>query len=174
MVRGHRLRESDGESPASSDAGGKSGLHRAGCWITSRRGDPTASATESRPPRFERGGVRVKRWCKRPPAPLATGAARQTPSGARPNRGAIAWLALLPGRLLEPAGNRRPRGMTAGRLRPAHRTRLTGWLHPPSHRARESKRARSLPVSVYATAVGGLAGGGFSVTSVRQNSAPII
>ena len=30
-----------------------------------------------------RGAVRVKRWCKRPPARRATGAARQTPPGAR-------------------------------------------------------------------------------------------
>ena len=29
---------------------GKSGLHRAGCWVTPRRGDPTESATESKPP----------------------------------------------------------------------------------------------------------------------------
>ena len=40
-------------------AGGKSGLHRAGCWLTARRGDPTESATESKPPAF--GRVRVKR-----------------------------------------------------------------------------------------------------------------
>ncbi len=26
---------------------GKSGLHRAGCWLTARRGDPTESATET-------------------------------------------------------------------------------------------------------------------------------
>ena len=29
---------------------GKSGLHRAGCWLTASRGDPQESATESRPP----------------------------------------------------------------------------------------------------------------------------
>src|SRR6201999_1202393 len=29
--------------------------------------------------------VRVKRWCKRPPATRATGSARQTPPGARSN-----------------------------------------------------------------------------------------
>src|SRR5581483_9133405 len=27
--------------------GGKSGLQRAGCWVTPRRGDPTESATET-------------------------------------------------------------------------------------------------------------------------------
>ena len=35
---------------AGSNAGGKSGHHRAGCWITSRRGNATDSATESKPP----------------------------------------------------------------------------------------------------------------------------
>ena len=29
---------------------GKSGLHRAGCWVTPRRRKPTESATENRPP----------------------------------------------------------------------------------------------------------------------------
>ena len=39
----------------------KSGLRRAGCWLTARRGDPTASATENIPPRScMQGGVRVK------------------------------------------------------------------------------------------------------------------
>ena len=33
-----------------------------------------------------RAQARVKRWCKRPPASRATGAARQTPPGARPSR----------------------------------------------------------------------------------------
>jgi len=32
------------------DRGGKSELHRAGCWLTARRGDPTESATETIPP----------------------------------------------------------------------------------------------------------------------------
>lgn len=30
--------------------GGKSGLRRAGCWITSSGGDPKESATENKPP----------------------------------------------------------------------------------------------------------------------------
>lgn len=59
------------------------------------------------------GMVRVKGWCKRPPAVLATRQARYTPSGARPNRKVFeAGPAELSGRLLEAAGNRRPRGMT--------------------------------------------------------------
>ncbi len=57
---------------------------------------------------------------------------RQTPSGARPNRGAMTWPASLPGRLLEAVGNHGPRGMTvAGRK---HRTEpglQTGFANPP-------------------------------------------
>ncbi len=34
---------------------------------------------------LSRGEVRVKRWSKSPPAPRATGTARQTPPGARPD-----------------------------------------------------------------------------------------
>jgi hypothetical protein len=42
-------------------AGGKSGLHRAGCWVTPRGGDPTESATETRPPWYVHGkGERVR------------------------------------------------------------------------------------------------------------------
>jgi len=36
--------------PAPSDAGGKSALHRAGCWVTPSGGDPRESAAETRPP----------------------------------------------------------------------------------------------------------------------------
>lgn len=50
----------------------------------------------------------------------------------------MAWLALLPGRLLERRGNTAPRGMTARRLRlrslPFDKTRLIGEL-PLSRRA---------------------------------------
>jgi len=38
--------------------GGKSELHRAGCWVMPRRGDPTESATETYRPASS--GVRVK------------------------------------------------------------------------------------------------------------------
>ena len=52
------------------------------------------SATESRPPRLRPGkGERVR---QERTAGLATGAARQTPPGARPNRGGIwAWFRLV-------------------------------------------------------------------------------
>ena len=43
---------------------GKSGLHRAGCQITSGGGDSKESATEIIPPDFQ---VRVKWQCKRLP-----------------------------------------------------------------------------------------------------------
>jgi len=61
---------------------GKSGLHRAAWWVTPTRGNPRDSATESRPPaasvnpRFTEVRVRVKRWCKRPPALQVTAEAR--------------------------------------------------------------------------------------------------
>src|SRR5690625_3059482 len=51
---------------------GTSGLRRAQWWVTPTRGDPRESATENKPPHCV---VRVKRWCKRPPAFQATEAA---------------------------------------------------------------------------------------------------
>jgi F-type H+-transporting ATPase subunit beta len=51
---------------------GTSGLHRARWWVTPTRGNPRDSATESKPP----ARVRVKRWCKRPPADRVTCLAR--------------------------------------------------------------------------------------------------
>jgi len=67
---------------------GKSEHHRAGCRPTAGRGDPQESATEKRPPngvlRDARGKgetVRQERTARR-----VTGAARQTPPGARANR----------------------------------------------------------------------------------------
>ena len=63
---------------------GRSGLPRAGRWATPTRSDPRDSATENRPPEAVLE-VRVKRWCKRPPAIRVTGPARQTPPGARSN-----------------------------------------------------------------------------------------
>jgi len=55
---------------------GTSGLHRARWWLTATRGDPRDSATENRPPSVLGPRVRVKRWCKRPPALPVTAAAR--------------------------------------------------------------------------------------------------
>jgi len=72
---------------------GKSGLRRAGCWLTASRGDPQESATENRPPMASRlrvAQVRVKRCGKSAPASGATRVARQTPLGARPSRGRAA------------------------------------------------------------------------------------
>ena len=58
---------------------GKSGLHRAGCLVTPRRGNPTESGTEKTPPMILRGlwprsiQARVK-WCgKSAPAPWRHG-----------------------------------------------------------------------------------------------------
>src|SRR5579884_217319 len=51
-------------------ARGKSGLHRAGRWVTPSRGDPKESATErhSRRPASARARATVKWWGKSPPA----------------------------------------------------------------------------------------------------------
>jgi hypothetical protein len=126
---------SGGESAGRPRAGrfgapvrGTSGLHRARCWVTPSRGDPQESATENRPPMAGpvagRGPaqVRVKRCGKSAPAPGATRAARQTPPGARPRRGRTARPRTPPGRPLEPAGNRRPRGMAAAAVPRDRRT----------------------------------------------------
>ncbi len=76
--------------------GGKSGLRRAGCRVMPGRRKATESAAESRPPmaRIARTGKGERVRQERTARP-ATGAARQTPSGARPNRGAAALLAQL-------------------------------------------------------------------------------
>ena len=39
---------------------GKSGLQRAGCWLTTRRGNPTESATENTQPKSRKGTAMVK------------------------------------------------------------------------------------------------------------------
>src|SRR6266511_3066621 len=78
--------ESDGRSRSRSRDRGKSGLRRAGCWLTASRGDPQESATESRPPpatRRRQGGNGAVRAHQRP----GDRSAWQTPPGARPNRG---------------------------------------------------------------------------------------
>ena len=73
--------------------------------------------------------VRVKRCGKSAPAPGVTRVARQTPPGARPDRGSAARTSTPPGGLLEPAGNRRPRGMAAGgRASVRNRIRRIGRL----------------------------------------------
>jgi len=45
-----RAWETARQSPPAQAGGGKSGLHRARCQITSGRREPTASAAERRPP----------------------------------------------------------------------------------------------------------------------------
>ena len=66
--------------------------------------------------------ARVKRCGKSAPAPEVTRVARQTPSGARSDRGRTARPQTPPGRPLEPAGNRRSRGMAAPGRRETPRT----------------------------------------------------
>src|SRR5690606_24010943 len=64
---------------------GKSGLPRAACAPTARRGDATESATESRPPGPSRVPARVKGCGKSAPPGRRRSGARQTACGARPN-----------------------------------------------------------------------------------------
>ena len=89
---------------------GKSGLHRAGCRITSGRGNPRESATEKN--RLPKREVRVKRQCKRLPPRWQQGGHMQAPSEAR-----LKWshtaARRAPGKPLDPSGNGRARQMTA-------------------------------------------------------------
>jgi len=79
-------------------------------------------------------GVRVKRWCKRPPVRRVTGVARQTPPGARSRSPALASDARTfeggppecAGGPLEAAGNGRRRWMVAATPLASYRTRPTG------------------------------------------------
>src|SRR5260221_6820173 len=92
-------------------ARGKSGLHRAGCWVTPRRRKATKRATET-----SRDGWSIRL--------RVAGETRQPPPGATSNRRTTTWLAESAGRWLEPRGNPGPRGMTV-----QDRTRLIGQLH---------------------------------------------
>ena len=104
---------------------GKSGLRRTGSWVTPRRGDPTESAAETRPPMARpRAQARVKRWCKRPPASRETGVAgKPLPEQGRAEapavrRSSLGWTAP------RPDGNAGPRWMAVARQRvqnPAYR-----------------------------------------------------
>ena len=100
---------------------GTSELHRAGCRVTPGRGDPTESATETKPSFL--GRIRVKRCGKSAPASSVTRASGKP----HPEQGQIGGH-LLPrkekersapssGRPLEPVGNGGPRWMATGRLR---------------------------------------------------------
>src|SRR5690606_8630968 len=93
-------------------AGGKSGLRRAGCWITSSQRELKDSATETdrRWPRPAAAQARVEPWCKRPRGHLATDAlvhpirrktkknAWRLSQGPALARGALGWS-------LEPCSN---------------------------------------------------------------------
>src|SRR6266705_4472238 len=94
-----------------SAARGKSGLHRAGCWVTPRRREATKRATETS---RDEWSIRLR----------VAGETRQPPPGATSNRRTTTWLAESAGRWLEPRGDPRPRGMTV-----QDRTRLIGQLH---------------------------------------------
>src|SRR4029079_11534421 len=105
--------------------------------------------------------VRVKRCGKSAPAPGVTRVARQTPPGARPDRGSAARTQTPPGGLLEPAGNRRPRGMAAGgRASVRNRIRRIGRLTTTNEadqgaRVVRKRAVRSLLVDPASPSVGG-------------------
>jgi hypothetical protein len=90
-------------------------------WGNPTVGQPAGSGHRNKPPMGCCAvQVRVKRWCKRPPASAVMWAARQPPPGARPSRDDAhlrvgrRWLASqVPGRPLEPYGDVRPREMIA-------------------------------------------------------------
>jgi len=84
----HRTVKLAGWSRPGNPGRGKSALHRAWCRLTAGRGNPTESATERHIAGWNFGSepVRVKRWCKRPPAAAEMLLARQTPPGARSSR----------------------------------------------------------------------------------------
>ena len=77
---------------ACSSCRGKSALHRARNRGNLGTGQPVGQGHRNIPP----FGVRVKWWCKRPPAWTVMFTAGQPPSGARPNRNEL----LREGRLL--------------------------------------------------------------------------
>src|SRR5690606_12281919 len=75
--------------------------------------------------------ARVKRWSKSPPRNRQRLRTRQTPSGARPHRGAFEGCPPeLQGRPHEPRGDARPRGMIAVRA-PGDRTRKQNPAYDP-------------------------------------------
>src|SRR5256885_11107010 len=94
-----------------SAARGKSGLHRAGCWVTPRRREATKRATETS---RDTWSIRLR----------VAGETRQPPPGATSNRRTTTWLAQAAGRWVGPRGDPGPRGMTVH-----DRTRLIGQLH---------------------------------------------
>jgi hypothetical protein len=114
------------------------------CRLIAGGGDPRESATESKPLTVAYGRRQCKgeRVGQEPTARLATGAAWQTPPGARPNRDGArgnprgCFRPCHPGWLREADGDIRPRRMAATPCRRKvswpYRTRLTGQLalHP--------------------------------------------
>jgi len=113
---------------------GKSGLHRAGSPPSRRmpRGQPRGkeSATENRPPGVLRRPARVKRRCKRPPGFGAIRAARQAPSGARPNRERCRCPRRYQFRVLAAQTDGRPRAR-ARRQNPAYVAVHVLWNNTP-------------------------------------------
>ena len=87
---------------------GKSGLRRAGCWVTPRRYKPFArAATKARNRATETSRAVLVHTGN------GAGETRQPPSGATPSKRTTTLLAESAGRWLERRGNAAPRRMTA-------------------------------------------------------------
>ncbi len=83
-----RIARGPGSRVIACDAEESPGSMKQGWRVTPAGGDPRESATENRPPnRALCPAARVKRCGKSAPRAPVTAAARQTPPGARPNRG---------------------------------------------------------------------------------------
>lgn len=109
-----------GRPPAASAAGGKSGLPRAGWWVTPTVRKDRERATENRPPDGprKRATARVKRRGKSSPRSRRLGRHGKP----HPEEDRI-------------GGSRGPRcGPRVGRWRPSARTVLEKWPSPPTRR----------------------------------------
>ena len=97
--------------PVQSHAGrGKSGLRRAGCWVTPRRNKSSRESGGKSEEQGHRDESRPALGCH---AETGAGETRQPPSGATPSRRTMTLLAESAGRWLERRGNTAPRRMTA-------------------------------------------------------------
>ena len=135
LLAQRKVRAPQGRMPANGRASrgdGKCNRKTPPRSAESRRAGNGPAQTPWEGKRFHVPAARVK-WCRasmdvraarrgaspvraHPPGGNVRG--RQTPSGARPNRGAMAWPAPPPGRLLEAVGNHGPRGMAVAGFRP--------------------------------------------------------
>ena len=138
-----------GSPGGAEESPGSTGIR---CRITAGGGDPRESATENKPPvqvAATRPAGKGETVRQERTAPLATGAAGQTPPGARPNRGgrgarngAGAFPPRRPGWSREARRKARPRGMVVPH-RPGNRRCGQNPAYRPSGAISNSLRRRS-------------------------------